>query len=460
MATRGQAPAPRQPSGPAPFYACYLLSSLDKHWKNHCYVGSTPNPLRRIRQHNGETAGGAKKTEKKRPWEMALVVHGFPTKFAALQFEWAWQNPHYSRHFERGEYTRGGKNRLLPAKLIVMADMIGRKPWNRWPLTLHFNNWQVHATYNQLGIVPPPHVIITLGSMESLEPLLVDNDENIAKSMTQLTVSKKCKLCEEEINTTAQAYGTWLSCSHEGCNMIAHVLCLARRFLEAEERSSAPSDFKRLLPVSGTCPVCTGAMRWGDIVQTMEGRVRTTKPKRRATSRGPKPASAASEEEDEDEDEEEDDDDEEDDDSSEEESDSDLEPPSSQLSQKSKPSASQSKSKRSTSAQPSKVSNGGASSNASQSNNAAGNGGKSSQSKASKSQTEPVIKPPLAPLTRNLGPAVSLTRALSTSTLQQQQQLGEKPPPRKTKSQSINLDDSDDDTTVESFKAFKSRRTG
>lgn len=53
--------------------------------KINLYFRFTVDPRRRIRQHNGDVANGASKTVKGRPWEMMLVLYGFPTKVSRLQ---------------------------------------------------------------------------------------------------------------------------------------------------------------------------------------------------------------------------------------------------------------------------------------------------------------------------------------------------------------------------------------
>ena len=54
------------------------------------YAGVSPNPTRRLRQHNKELVGGAKYTTAHAPgWVHICLVHGFQNKIQAMQFEWA-----------------------------------------------------------------------------------------------------------------------------------------------------------------------------------------------------------------------------------------------------------------------------------------------------------------------------------------------------------------------------------
>ena len=70
---------------------CYLLQSESN--ENRTYVGYTKNPQKRLRQHNGEIAGGAKYTRSYRPWKIVCIIEGFPDKRTALQFEWRMHHP-------------------------------------------------------------------------------------------------------------------------------------------------------------------------------------------------------------------------------------------------------------------------------------------------------------------------------------------------------------------------------
>jgi len=54
------------------------------------YVGITNDPARRLRQHNGEIAGGAKYTTRTKGgvWKFLYIVSGFPNSSSAGQWEW------------------------------------------------------------------------------------------------------------------------------------------------------------------------------------------------------------------------------------------------------------------------------------------------------------------------------------------------------------------------------------
>ena len=70
-----------------PLYTVYILRSTVR--QASLYIGSTPNPPRRLKQHNGDVKGGAARTARRslRPWEMVGIVSGFPGMVAALKFE-------------------------------------------------------------------------------------------------------------------------------------------------------------------------------------------------------------------------------------------------------------------------------------------------------------------------------------------------------------------------------------
>jgi structure-specific endonuclease subunit SLX1 len=116
---------------------------------------------------------------------MHMNVHGFPSKLAALQFEWAWQHPQLSRHL-RGDDGRalivGGKRATFRSNVLYVLlsvsmmyacvltmdydraarIMVATMPYSNWPLHLKLYSeeavkaWEYYEKL-QASRYPLPH---------------------------------------------------------------------------------------------------------------------------------------------------------------------------------------------------------------------------------------------------------------------------------------------------------------
>lgn len=71
------------PKGP---FLCYALTDSTQR---RSYTGQTNRWPIRIRQHNGELAGGARYTHRSTKWKPLFHIHGFATLRSVLQIEYA-----------------------------------------------------------------------------------------------------------------------------------------------------------------------------------------------------------------------------------------------------------------------------------------------------------------------------------------------------------------------------------
>ncbi|XP_048188484.1 structure-specific endonuclease subunit SLX1 isoform X1 [Perognathus longimembris pacificus] len=235
---------------PGRFFGVYLLYCLNPRHRGRVYVGFTVNPARRVQQHNGgRRKGGAWRTSGRGPWEMVLIVHGFPSAVAALRFEWAWQHPQASRRLAHvGPRLRS--EATFDFHLRVLAQMLRVPPWARLPLTLR---WLRQDFRRDLCPPPPPHVPLAFGPppprASASKPRAVPvTDKPDQGSETSCSLCA-CVLLDEE--------GP-LCCPHPDCPLRAHVICLAEEFLREEP--------EQLLPLEGQCPCCKNSLLWGDLI--------------------------------------------------------------------------------------------------------------------------------------------------------------------------------------------------
>ncbi|ORY71462.1 GIY-YIG catalytic domain-containing protein [Pseudomassariella vexata] len=290
-----------------PLYTVYILRSTVR--RASLYVGSTPHPPRRLKQHNGESKGGAVRTSRStlRPWEMVGLVSGFPGMVAALKFEWALTNSHLSLHIPSTsrinvatQKKRNGHPKRPPhsvTSILSNLHLLLRVPsFARLPIKLHFFAPDVHRAWIKwCGTSNEPlrdtiNVVTDFGlaanaSTEGdkeitdatsqpwgIYALSLDYapiKDYVEKTQSAFAFEREgdCVVCGEGLNP---GEGLYAACSNAGCEGVGHVSCWSEHLLGKEKNDS-------IIPVSGRCPKCEGQVRWGEMMMEMSLRLRGQK---------------------------------------------------------------------------------------------------------------------------------------------------------------------------------------
>ncbi len=127
-------------------HSCYVIQSMRY---NRAYIGYTVDFSRRIRQHNGEIVGGAKRTHNWRPWRPVCTIQGFFDSSSALRFEWRLQ--HIRKKKQRGtSATEFVIENLI--RVINRGDGLANAEKIPWPRL--FITWYIpHAPIDHPNIV-------------------------------------------------------------------------------------------------------------------------------------------------------------------------------------------------------------------------------------------------------------------------------------------------------------------
>ncbi|CAL5988898.1 Structure-specific_endonuclease subunit SLX1 [Hexamita inflata] len=232
-------------SGPKGLFAVYCLDSLNPQFKNKCYIGYTPTPKKRIRQHNREISGGARKTKLHGPWRMGMFISGFPTHIAALKFEYIWTYPTDSRMvgcIRSPLITPKNPNSFRDA--MQMLQMILASPiYENQPLKINFLHYDLYQLYSSTF---KTHQTYYSPDYLTEKGCTVPGDQVYQRQSPQ---SQTCVLCQQNISQTmCRCY----KCKTEFC-----MSCLAQSL--AEQSST-------LIPTSGKCPECENDLSWKEIL--------------------------------------------------------------------------------------------------------------------------------------------------------------------------------------------------
>ena len=309
----------------AKYFMCYLLRSLNVKHPKSTYIGFTVHPKRRIRQHNGIISGGAFRTRKKRPWDMATVVEGFPNKVSALQFEYAWTNPNRSRLLKG--YVGKTKKYGFNNKMELLAILLSIEPFKNYGLSIHCQHQDVVNLWDDIvnnntgtrrrrkkqrkgdgggggkklssrsntivneitDFTPLKHSVkVSIGSLDHLKVYQDDEEDGSTlethriPSITQeqvpsLSLRRCTAIQNEESNATMMDWPNNLNVNIDHCVFCDDVLdsingyarcphCHVKGHLICMSEKILENDPLSLLPKNGKCIFCESPVKWSNMI--------------------------------------------------------------------------------------------------------------------------------------------------------------------------------------------------
>jgi len=150
-------------------YYCYILKNDYLPHIQRTYNGSTVNPKRRIRQHNGIIKGGAKYTRSfgNSTWKIYVIIKGLPDYSNCLQCEWRIKHPDNKR-------KRPSKYNSVKGRIIGLIEVLKLDKWTNNSI---FNNcdmnlevW-VEKEYEELFVNIPENIKINFVDEVNLEEI-------------------------------------------------------------------------------------------------------------------------------------------------------------------------------------------------------------------------------------------------------------------------------------------------
>lgn len=260
-------------------HCVYLLTSCDPKYHLHWYVGYTPNPLRRLRQHNGELKnGGAVQTRRRgRPWRIVLFISGFLEDRAALRFEYRWHHPDKSPLIREQVAKLVMHSRRLPWAVAVMHVLLNTDEYKQMALRLNVMDpdayGQVCGASVGAGVpLPTPGELLKVQnvSRDDVAKLVgnsADDDDGFVTEADAEAVHADeaglipCTLCAKPV---ALQYS--VRCRRLDCILRVHVACLAVWFYG---HADADADVAVVPVTPAPCPACGVTLQWPVLIAEM-----------------------------------------------------------------------------------------------------------------------------------------------------------------------------------------------